>query len=282
MKNYTKDYYYRYNGETFETKLKVFFQDFHKLSVNEDYSYPVHKHSNYELILTDKTEYECELNGEKLQLNKKELLLIKPGDWHRDYLKSGQIHYVLHFNILSLLGETDIPFFSDKVKPTEQVTEAPASSLIYLRELELEKVYSDRFSARIQDAIIETLFWKVIRVFPEDVLSLNFKNLSKRLLFRQKLFAFFEQHYKENIDIATIALKLGMSKRNLEYYCKAYLNIPPAKAFLNYRLGKAEELLIHTSLPIQEVSSRIGFNNQFHFSRIFKQRYGKSPINFRG
>ena len=43
----------------------------------------------------------------------------------------------------------------------------------------------------------------------------------------------------------------------------------------------ALELLNTKKYTIAEVSKKIGYKNQFYFSREFKEYYGVSPINYK-
>lgn len=47
------------------------------------------------------------------------------------------------------------------------------------------------------------------------------------------------------------------------------------------RIDKAEYLLIYTEAGIQEISSRCGFLSIAHFHRIFKQKTGTTPLEYR-
>lgn len=48
---------------------------------------------------------------------------------------------------------------------------------------------------------------------------------------------------------------------------------------MNYRMVKATELLKLTSLSIADIGSAVGYENQLHFSRAFKNIYGVSRGN---
>lgn len=47
------------------------------------------------------------------------------------------------------------------------------------------------------------------------------------------------------------------------------------------RLDKAKEILINTTLKVQDVSEMVGFQDVTHFSRIFKNYVGVSPKEYR-
>ena len=47
------------------------------------------------------------------------------------------------------------------------------------------------------------------------------------------------------------------------------------------RLDTAEFLLGKKELLINEVANRIGFSSQSYFNKVFRQKYGISPTEFR-
>ena len=55
----------------------------------------------------------------------------------------------------------------------------------------------------------------------------------------------------------------------------------PAKWVMKKRLNLAAELLENTPLSIGEITFECGFENQTHFSRVFKEKMGVSPLQFR-
>ena len=62
---------------------------------------------------------------------------------------------------------------------------------------------------------------------------------------------------------------------------KKYFNDSPARWLMKKRLEKAKHLLHDTLLPITEISFECGFENPTHFSRVFKEKTGISPLQFR-
>lgn len=46
-------------------------------------------------------------------------------------------------------------------------------------------------------------------------------------------------------------------------------------------MKRAEELLLHTAMPISIITEQIGYNDQFAFSTAFKKYYGESPQRYR-
>jgi len=47
------------------------------------------------------------------------------------------------------------------------------------------------------------------------------------------------------------------------------------------RLEKSRQMLAETDLSIKEITGEVGYNDQNYFSRIFKNKYGLSPKEYR-
>ena len=59
---------------------------------------------------------------------------------------------------------------------------------------------------------------------------------------------------------------------------KAETGDTPIRYLINIRLEKAKELLENGwEGSIQEVAMEVGYDDAYHFSKLFKKRYGVSP-----
>ncbi len=62
---------------------------------------------------------------------------------------------------------------------------------------------------------------------------------------------------------------------------KIYTGLSPAQYHLQLRLQKARDLLDSSDQSIKNISANLGFESQFHFSKIFKKKFGIAPSHFR-
>ncbi|MNP54582.1 HTH-type transcriptional activator Btr [compost metagenome] len=46
------------------------------------------------------------------------------------------------------------------------------------------------------------------------------------------------------------------------------------------RINKAIDLMRNTSLNVSEISDRLGYNNPYYFSRVFKKVMGEPPSSY--
>lgn len=92
---------------------------------------------------------------------------------------------------------------------------------------------------------------------------------------------YVKNNYSGDLDLNTIALKLGFSSSYLTKIFNKVENIPPSKYIRNYRMGIAKQLMTDKGMTLQQIASAVGYNDPFHFSRSFKQTVGMSPTEYR-
>ncbi len=88
-------------------------------------------------------------------------------------------------------------------------------------------------------------------------------------------------HIEDGIEVGSIAAEIGMSYQRLLELFHDYTGLTPYQYYLQLRIHRAKELLQDHSLSIKEVSSRMNFDNQYYFSRLFKKKTGLSPSAWR-
>ena len=104
---------------------------------------------------------------------------------------------------------------------------------------------------------------------------------SLRDFYIKEAFSFIEQNFQNDISIEDIAACCGL---NRSYFGKIFhqnMGKTPQEFLMSYRMTKATELLKLTELSIADVGNAVGYPNQLHFSRAFKNIYGLSPRQWR-
>ncbi len=93
---------------------------------------------------------------------------------------------------------------------------------------------------------------------------------------------YVEEHLSdEKIDIASLAREFAMSQSTLYRKVKAVAGISPNELIRNIRLSKAAEMLARTDQTIAEIAWATGFGSPVYFRNCFKERYGKTPSEYR-
>ncbi|WP_425038672.1 GlxA family transcriptional regulator [Primorskyibacter sp. S187A] len=84
------------------------------------------------------------------------------------------------------------------------------------------------------------------------------------------------------LTLDELAIRAGISRRQIERQFKQLLNEAPAQTYRNIRLDRARTLLTETNLSVMEIAVAAGFNSNNVFSRHYKARYGETPYGHRG
>lgn len=92
---------------------------------------------------------------------------------------------------------------------------------------------------------------------------------------------YIEQNFQNDISVEGISAFCGLNRTYFGRIFKDTIGQSPQKFLLNYRMTKAAELLKLTSLSINDIGNAVGYPNQLHFSRAFKNVYGISPREWR-
>lgn len=93
--------------------------------------------------------------------------------------------------------------------------------------------------------------------------------------------AYIEQNYQGDITVEDIARNAGL---NRSYFGKVFrdaMGVSPQQFLIGFRIEKACELLKLSNLSVGEVGRAVGYPNQLHFSRAFKNARGLSPRAWR-
>jgi AraC family L-rhamnose operon transcriptional activator RhaR/AraC family L-rhamnose operon regulatory protein RhaS len=90
-----------------------------------------------------------------------------------------------------------------------------------------------------------------------------------------------EQHYAEPISIADLAESAYLSERHLRRQFEAVYQQSPKAYLQNIRLNAAMQQLRQENLSITDIALACGFSDCNHFSRVFRQRFGISPTEYR-
>jgi len=243
------------------------------------YVFSQHEHFEFEIILIIRGRYRCKLNGEEMVLGANSVLLVQPGDWHEDYCRPPLEYAGLRFNLRSANAAANkLRFFKDSVPPSAQHTRLRSQKYLpLLGEIAKEAEIHDMVSSHIQDALMNRLFWLLVRAYSPELLASWLVPENPDRQFHDRLLRCFAQSVNRSPTVPELARALGVSPRTLSQRCGELLGVSPARAFLHFKADQAHQMLARTEMSVKEVAYRFGFANPYHFSRVYKQMLGHAP-----
>ncbi|MDR2535923.1 MAG: AraC family transcriptional regulator [Treponema sp.] len=83
------------------------------------------------------------------------------------------------------------------------------------------------------------------------------------------------------LDIPSISERIGISASRLNEIFKTYTAMTPYQYYIHIKIHKAESLLEQDEASIKEIAYRLGFEDQYYFSRLFKNKTGIVPSQWK-
>lgn len=247
------------------------------------YTYPVHIHPNYELIIPERNRYCCLLDRKPVTTLKGEALLIQPGQSHEDSYEANEVFHSFRFQINSGKEQTLSRLFAAGILPEQQVLKIDNTKSV-ARLLQLvydEAMYDEEGNYNVQNSLFQAIFYLCIAACPEVLFNVEYLQRSQKKYVQGRILAVFEHFLFGNPTLEELCANCELTTSSLTRRCREFFAQPPLKAFMSYKIHYVKQKMIdEPDLKLKELSDLFGFENQFHFSRVFKHYAGLSPSTF--
>lgn len=173
--------------------------------------------------------------------------------------------------------------------PLKDLPPCPKDMLIYIHISETSRAFFYSFIPYFYQRITP----------PENLLIMKFKELlfdifsdpsNVNLLayisslsdqYKTPLWEIMEANYMFNLSIGEFARMSNRSIASFKREFQEYYDTTPGRWLTYKRLEHAKLILETTRRNITDIALESGFENLSHFSRIFKEKHGASPIQYR-
>lgn len=92
---------------------------------------------------------------------------------------------------------------------------------------------------------------------------------------------YMQAHLNRNLSLQEMAEQTGLSPSHFSALFKKKTNNSPVNFFTYLRMQKASTLLENSHLKIKDIARQVGFQDPYHFTRVFTQFTGHAPRSFR-
>lgn len=216
------------------------------------------------------------------------------------FTNKGVIHYSIGRSnpcryILFRFPERFLYFYpgSPAEKLTRQVTERSGISLVplsssiewcseallllqKLADLEEKKETDPQYEYDVMTILAE--LWQIILRHADISAPTEEDPVSMRM---RRFLEYIEEHLDQDISLEEMAASAGVSKTEVLRCFHKTLQTTPYSYVMEARLSKAADLLAETGLPVGEIASRTGFNQQSYFGKRYKEKMGVTPLEYR-
>lgn len=146
------------------------------------------------------------------------------------------------------------------------VISCPNAGNVFSEMLSCSKMENGR------SAYLSSCLWKLVSVLLEHG--------ETKSDYVDKALNYMHSDYANGISIQQIADSIGLNRK---YFCSLFskqVGVSPSEYLINLRLNKAVELMtVYRQSPTTAAMS-VGYDDIYHFSKIFKKHFGVSPREY--
>lgn len=109
----------------------------------------------------------------------------------------------------------------------------------------------------------------------------NFESYSKSYAVK-RIINYLNENYEHKISLEQIAHNMYLSPVYISKIFKEETGESPINYLIKIRLEKARDILIHSdSRSIKNIANSVGYDDVYHFSKLFKKYYGVAPLYYK-
>ena len=250
-----------------------------------EFTYPIHKHSEFELNFTEKAAGVRRVVGDSSEvIGDYDLVLITGKDlehvWEQNECRSKEIREItIQFSsdlfFKSFINKNQFDSIRRMLDKAQKGLCFPMSAILKIYPL-LDTLASEKqgFYAVIK---FMTILYE-LSLFEEEARTLSSSSFAKIDVHSDSRRV---QKVQEEIRLGQLASMVGMTDVSFSRFFKLRTGKNLSDYIIDIRLGFASRLLVDSTMSIAEICYECGFNNLSNFNRIFKKKKDCSPKEFR-
>ena len=263
-------------GESFQVKnlLKVgslytfFYQE-----KEQGFFFPGETHPMLELTYVDQGSLHSVADGADLLLERGDLVLYGPNQWHMQYADIGVAPRFVTISF-DLEGGNLSSLFNKKFQSSQQVV-----SLLQqmLREQERMDPYSGDMIISQLSMLLLTLQRQAGAPAPKLKTS-NALHSENEIIRRAQ--QYISSHIREKLSVPLVARMVDVSPSYLTALFHKNLQISPGEYIRRIKLQESKPMIREDNMNFTEIAAALQYSTVHHFSRQFKDKFGITPTEY--
>lgn len=262
-----------------------------RLHINHEYEdYPMHWHTDTEIIMPVDNTYTVIIDKEKYNLNPGDIIMIPSGEIHELFAPPTGRRYILQCDSTLLSGLKGIDSISSDFYPCVFIRSAADSA--YHRQLtDILHQVADEYVNHppLYEASITSLLTSFFVIAGRNCLN---RDRQHNTVVKKKQHQYIDtflhvcqyinEHCTENLTIDELATLAGFSKYHFSRLFYNFSGVTFYEYLIKRRIIYAESLLADPNLSILEIAMKSGFNSLSTFNRNFRTIKKCTPTEYRG
>ncbi len=247
---------------------------------NDDYlNAPYHRNKHIELHYVKKGKFTLKLNRDYITLNEGDICMINPETYHSDIMPTDDLElYIIGINeeILSDLANKDNYELINAAFSSGQTSE-----YIYLRNVKALETYIEDLLRNIKSSNVDKFLEKLLdKMYSLDYNLIIDTETSRNTMLYDEISLFIKRNY-QSVSLDDLEFYFNFSKDHISRIIKSESGLSFVKYTQRVKIEKAKELLLNRDLSINEIMKLVGYKNETHFYKVFKELVHLSPNEYR-
>ena len=149
-----------------------------------------------------------------------------------------------------------------------------------LKEIVFEMLHHTRSTAE-NLYYLQGKLYQFFSVLARGIEIQQYSNDTKESIHVQEAIAYIKNYYSQKITVEDIANYLALNRSYLYTIFMNSLGISPKDFLTEFRISRGKEQLALTDLSVEEIAVSCGYRNSLAFGKVFKQKVGITPTQYR-
>ena len=267
------------NAENFNPKI------YYSLKRKSDGTYKpdYHCHDFISMIYVLSGGCAYNISNVRYPVRKGDMIICNPGVYHCKIIDPGEEILEMHIGLGNinvdglppnhLIGASCTPVFS--LTEYEQEILKCSSSIFFEQE---NNRPGSVLMLKIHVMELIVLFLKATRTDagPAEASSVMFESSDKASIV-STLISYINENYMRQLSLDSISKSIYLSPAYVSKVFKEETGESPINYLIKVRLSKARELLLGGRMSIKAAAKTVGYDDAYHFSKLFKKYYSMPP-----
>jgi len=245
--------------------------------------FPYHWHDEIEIIYILRGSINFVIETQTYNIKEGDILFIKSGEIHRCYGGVNCEQIIIEFG----------HYLDNEILKTQTLIHPGTPGLLSnnlhseIEELILQICNEYENKRQAWNFMIKSALYKIVGLLDREYIKDVKIDLNKNVIsgyyneILHDVFEYIEANYKSDVTIEEISRVANFSKHYFNKFFKKATNKTFARYINDVRIEKAQTLLKGSKQSISDIAYEVGFNSIKTFNRVFKQKVGCTPSEYR-
>ncbi|WP_303971490.1 AraC family transcriptional regulator [Faecalicoccus pleomorphus] len=239
-----------------------------------NYVFPGESHDYYELTYIDHGKLDMTLDGKEYHLNKYDLIIYYPGQFHTQSTDEESTCSYLTI-MFDMETKMDISLMNRVFKTRKDIYNVLSA---FMKAIQSKDYLSEEMALAYLKEVLILLYQFDTKTDEESNVNPMQEHYENTLL--NEILVFIHNNIFTAFTVEDLCQKFSISRSSLQSLFRTNIHTTPKHYISNLKLNQAKLLIQEHKYTISEISDMLGFTSIHYFSRKFKLQYGLSPTDY--